>query len=132
MTPVNFVSFTMETEWYVHISDDERDRIKEKPAPVIENNNSPSRNSGSSKQWSTSSIPGLVSLEESIIMEQCPTSPVDKRGRRKSWHIKMERKRRKGVMGGNAGHGGSGEKLSDRHKRPSWWNIFVPDHWPSR
>jgi len=122
----------METEWYVHISDDERDRMKEKPAPVIENNNSPSRNSGSSKQWSTSSIPGLVNLEESIIMEQCPTSPVDKRGRRKSWHIKMERKRRKGVMGGNGGNGGSGEKLSDRHKRPSWWNIFVPDHWPSR
>ncbi|GFG28324.1 hypothetical protein Cfor_09077, partial [Coptotermes formosanus] len=122
----------METEWYVHISDDERDRMKEKPAPVLENNNSPSRNSGSSKQWSTSSIPGLVNLEESIIMEQCPTSPVEKRGRRKSWHIKMERKRRKGIMGASAGHGGSGEKLADRHKRPSWWNIFVPDHWPSR
>lgn len=49
-----------------------------------------------------------------------PPSP-DKRGRRKSWHIKMERKRRKGVIGSVA---------ADRQKRPSWWNIFVPDHWP--
>ncbi|XP_023727828.1 oxidation resistance protein 1 isoform X5 [Cryptotermes secundus] len=126
------MAVTMETEWYVHASDDERDKMKERQTTVLENNNPTSTNSGSQKQWSTSSIPGLVNLEESIIMEQCPTSAVDKRGRRKSWHIKMERKRRKGVMGGSPGHGGSGEKLSDRHKRPSWWNIFVPDHWPSR
>ncbi|XP_069702256.1 oxidation resistance protein 1 isoform X4 [Periplaneta americana] len=126
------MAVTMETEWYVHVSDDERDKMKEKAATVLENNNPTTTKSGSPKQWSTTSIPGLVSLEESIIMGQCPTSPVDKRGRRKSWHIKMERKRRKGVMGGTPSHGGSGEKISDRHKRPSWWNIFVPDHWPSR
>ncbi|XP_047107708.1 nuclear receptor coactivator 7 isoform X2 [Schistocerca piceifrons] len=34
----------------------------------------------------------------------------------------MERKRRKGVIGNVA--------AADRQKRPSWWNIFVPDHWP--
>jgi len=122
----------METEWYVRISDDEQDKMKEKPNTVLENNNPTSANSGSPKQWSTSSIPGLVGLEASLIMGQCPASPVDKRGRRKSWHIKMERKRRKGVMGGAPGHAGSGDRLSDRHKRPSWWNIFVPEHWPSR
>ena len=121
----------METEWYVHVSDEERDKMKEKSATVLENNNPITKHSDSPKQWSTTSIPALVSLEESIIMDQCPPSPVDKRGRRKSWHIKMERKRRKGVMGGTP-HGGSGEKLVDRHKRPSWWNIFVPEHWPSR
>ncbi|XP_016837980.1 oxidation resistance protein 1 isoform X4 [Nasonia vitripennis] len=54
-----------------------------------------------------------------------------KKGRRKSWHPlagkppKVDRKRRKGVA---APEVGSTEGLYNaRQKRPSWWNIFVPD-----
>ncbi|KAJ8679782.1 hypothetical protein QAD02_015569 [Eretmocerus hayati] len=67
-----------------------------------------------------------------------------KKGRRKSWNplmvgksSKLDRKRRKGVASGSAsspvGGGvggdelGSEEILYSRQKRPSWWNIFVPD-----
>ncbi|XP_067014093.2 oxidation resistance protein 1 isoform X2 [Anabrus simplex] len=64
------------------------------------------------------------------------STPEDKRGRRRSWHIKMERKRRKGVFGSGGAPGAGTEPvtrlLNERHKRPSWWNIFVPDHWPHR
>ncbi|XP_071629962.1 nuclear receptor coactivator 7 isoform X5 [Temnothorax longispinosus] len=59
-----------------------------------------------------------------------------KKGRRKSWHPlakppKLDRKRRKGVSGIPA-QSGSTEGLDSqpsytRQKRPSWWNIFVPD-----
>ncbi|XP_025987962.1 nuclear receptor coactivator 7 isoform X4 [Solenopsis invicta] len=59
-----------------------------------------------------------------------------KKGRRKSWHPlavkppKMDRKRRKGVSGVPM-QTGSTEGLDSqsypRQKRPSWWNIFVPD-----
>lgn len=58
-----------------------------------------------------------------------------KKGRRKSWHPlvkppKLDRKRRKGVSG-IPSQSGSTEGLYSqsysRQKRPSWWNIFVPD-----
>ncbi|XP_011340572.1 nuclear receptor coactivator 7 isoform X11 [Ooceraea biroi] len=59
-----------------------------------------------------------------------------KKGRRKSWHPlakppKVDRKRKKGVSGIPM-QGGSTEGLYTaqnytRQKRPSWWNIFVPD-----
>lgn len=58
-----------------------------------------------------------------------------KKGRRKSWHPlvkppKVDRKRRKGVSS-IPSQSGSTEVLYSqsypRQKRPSWWNIFVPD-----
>lgn len=54
-----------------------------------------------------------------------------KKGRRKSWHPlakppKADRKRRKGTTSGPPDVG-STEGLHTRQKRPSWWNIFVPD-----
>ncbi|XP_066600024.1 nuclear receptor coactivator 7 isoform X5 [Prorops nasuta] len=59
-----------------------------------------------------------------------------KKGRRKSWHPlaskppKIDRKRRKGVA--SVSNIGSSEEALEiqqqqRQKRPSWWNIFVPD-----
>ncbi|KAK2583744.1 hypothetical protein KPH14_009661 [Odynerus spinipes] len=57
-----------------------------------------------------------------------------KKGRRKSWHPlakppKSERKRKKAVIGAAPVQVGSTEALytQTRQKRPSWWNIFVPD-----
>lgn len=61
----------------------------------------------------------------------------DKRGRRKSWHPKFERKRRKGIVAPSVSPPGAASPGSppinipeQRQKRASWWNIFVPDHWP--
>ncbi|XP_011702797.1 PREDICTED: nuclear receptor coactivator 7 isoform X3 [Wasmannia auropunctata] len=58
-----------------------------------------------------------------------------KKGRRKSWHPlvkppKLDRKRRKGVSGIPSDSGSTEGLYSQsypRQKRPSWWNIFVPD-----
>ncbi|XP_023288510.1 oxidation resistance protein 1 isoform X2 [Orussus abietinus] len=69
---------------------------------------------------------------ESAVLE------ATKKGRRKSWHPlakppKLDRKRRKGVAGVAAVPpgplAGSTEGLysAARQKRPSWWNVFVPD-----
>uniref|UniRef100_A0A1B6DNH2 Oxidation resistance protein 1 n=1 Tax=Clastoptera arizonana TaxID=38151 RepID=A0A1B6DNH2_9HEMI len=106
------------------------------------NNNPPI---GTKKKWSTSSIPGLESLEEvmeadfkdSFVPPQRElTGLEDKRGRRKSWHVgKFERKRRKGVAGSGSGSVSppSGTEVKyDRQKRHSWWTIFVPDHLTSK
>lgn len=60
-----------------------------------------------------------------------------KKGRRKSWHPlvkppKLDRKRRKGVSSIPTQSGSTEGLYSQsyplpRQKRPSWWNIFVPD-----
>ncbi|XP_020287572.1 nuclear receptor coactivator 7 isoform X3 [Pseudomyrmex gracilis] len=59
-----------------------------------------------------------------------------KKGRRKSWHPlakppKLDRKRKKGISGIPPAQTGSTEGLFPqnyvRQKRPSWWNILVPD-----
>ncbi|XP_076234385.1 TLD domain-containing protein mustard isoform X3 [Calliopsis andreniformis] len=56
-----------------------------------------------------------------------------KKGRRKSWHPlakppKLDRKRRKGIAGVPTEVGSTeGLYTQARQKRPSWWNIFVPD-----
>lgn len=77
------------------------------------------------------------------------TGLEDKRGRRKSWHSKFthlpkdklsktERKRRQGVIGAadEAPEDGGSAPLSpvgyDRHKRKSWWNIFVTDDFSTK
>ncbi|XP_023247916.1 oxidation resistance protein 1 isoform X9 [Copidosoma floridanum] len=66
--------------------------------------------------------------------ESSPLGFAAKKGRRKSWHPlvgkppKVDRKRRKGVAGPASPEAGSTEGLYNaRQKRPSWWNIFVPD-----
>ncbi|XP_018403939.1 PREDICTED: oxidation resistance protein 1 isoform X4 [Cyphomyrmex costatus] len=58
-----------------------------------------------------------------------------KKARRKSWHPlvkppKLDRKRRKGVSGAPSEIGSTEGLFSQsypRQKRPSWWNIFVPE-----
>ncbi|XP_034940004.1 oxidation resistance protein 1 isoform X14 [Chelonus insularis] len=55
-----------------------------------------------------------------------------KKGRRKSWHPlvksrKSERKRKKGLTGISPQTGSTEALYTGRHKRLSWWNIFVPD-----
>lgn len=56
-----------------------------------------------------------------------------KKARRKSWHIlarppKLDRKRRKGIAGVPTQIASTdGLYTQTRQKRPSWWNIFVPD-----
>lgn len=58
-----------------------------------------------------------------------------KKGRRKSWHPlakppKLDRKRKKGVSAIPSQTGSTEGLYSQsypRQKRPSWWNIFVPD-----
>jgi len=76
-------------------------------------------------------------LEENQEMpenENCDRTVQEaKKGRRKSWHPlvkppKLDRKRRKGVSGipSQSTEGLYSQNYS-RQKRPSWWNIFVPD-----
>lgn len=79
--------------------------------------------------------------------DEFPTKTQPKR--RKSWHSRLERRRRKGVVmavGGTDPHAvAAAAAISSmnaataatvvptghtKQKRPSWWNIFVPDHWP--
>lgn len=118
------------------------------------------RNSIGNKSWSSSSMPRLMMEEDTTKDVATPLMDVrarispgirresiaqvygtpaqqqqrrdsaleDKRGRRKSWHPKFERKRRKGVVVSNVSP--PGIVPEQRQKRPSWWNIFVPDHWP--
>ena len=74
--------------------------------------------------------------------ETTPLEVIKSKGRRKSWHPlagganklpKSERKRRKGgAASANTSESsdiGSAEEgfFQARQKRPSWWNIFVPD-----
>lgn len=111
---------------------------------------------GEKNSWSSNSIPGL--LEDSpdvatplkevrrkdvrresvgpvlMVQQRRDSGLEDKKGRRKSWHPKLERKRRKGVVVPTSPPNGNSDQLpninNQRQKRPSWWNIFVPDHWP--
>ncbi|XP_054271822.1 nuclear receptor coactivator 7-like isoform X2 [Macrosteles quadrilineatus] len=118
----------MDTEFYIH--------------PSATNNNPPVR-----KKWSTSSISGLESLEEVMeTMDQytkddLPTLPTsrqaleDKRGRRKSWHPtigKFEKKRRKSAASTDPASPAGDDIKYHRQKRPSWWTIFVPEHFNTK
>jgi len=68
--------------------------------------------------------------------DRARASQEAKKGRRKSWHPlakppKADRKRKKGVSGSPMQTGSTEALYSSqnyvRQKRPSWWNIFVPD-----
>lgn len=77
----------------------------------------------------------LEENQELLENERIQADLEGKKGRRKSWHIlakppKLDRKRRKGIAGvPSPSQVGSTDGLytQARQKRPSWWNIFVPD-----
>ncbi|BES98017.1 LysM [Nesidiocoris tenuis] len=86
----------------------------------LQNNNSPPPSLP--KKWTGSGVLGSVEEDES------PPPPGD-RGRRKSWHFTKEKEpklpkratRRKGSL-----LPPTSEK--PREKRPSWWNILLPEN----
>nr|XP_018899284.1 PREDICTED: nuclear receptor coactivator 7 isoform X4 [Bemisia tabaci] len=116
-------------------------------------NNNPDKDL-SKKKWSTGALPladimetsdyagkkGKDKKKNSLTISLSKEELEDKRGRRKSWHVgKLERKRRKSSLvpgsGPNSGPpstSGSPPPSFDRHKRLSWYNIFVPDNWLNR
>ncbi|XP_073945943.1 TLD domain-containing protein mustard isoform X4 [Choristoneura fumiferana] len=59
--------------------------------------------------------------------------PNDK-GRRRSWaaRLQLERKKRRKSGGGNDTDEESDSAVYVRQKRPSWWNVFVPDNIKNR
>ncbi|KAL7300856.1 hypothetical protein TKK_0006413 [Trichogramma kaykai] len=101
-----------------------------------DNNNKSRRSSDGQQQERRGSVfyvshDSLLLTEESDdkILDETPPLAALKKGRRKSWHPilavgKSDRKRRKEAV--------LSESLPDnvtsgREKRPSWWNIFIPD-----
>lgn len=125
-----------------------KDRTKEKRR---------SSNSESGRRNSVFYVSEDLLEENQEILESEDRVQLDqevKKGRRRSWHPlvkppKLDRKRRKGVttgggdgvsgvVDGAGGVGGSGSVSSQtgstegldtqtRQKRPSWWNIFIPE-----
>ncbi|XP_073985556.1 TLD domain-containing protein mustard isoform X10 [Rhodnius prolixus] len=79
-------------------------------------NNNPLPGQTVKKKWSSGTTLGSVEEDEFD-----PLPPTD-RGRRKSWHVSKERKRRKSLI----------PPLTKPAKRNSWWTIFVPDQLSSR
>ncbi|XP_076760170.1 TLD domain-containing protein mustard isoform X3 [Xylocopa sonorina] len=75
----------------------------------------------------------LEENQELLENERIQADVEGKKARRKSWHIlakppKLDRKRRKGIAGVPTQVGSAdGLYAQARQKRPSWWNIFVPD-----
>nr|XP_012150146.1 PREDICTED: nuclear receptor coactivator 7 isoform X2 [Megachile rotundata] len=75
----------------------------------------------------------LEENQEVLENERVKADLEGKKGRRKSWHPlakppKLDRKRRKGIAGVPTQVGSTdGLFAQARQKRPSWWNIFVPD-----
>ncbi|XP_034176829.1 TLD domain-containing protein mustard isoform X6 [Osmia lignaria lignaria] len=75
----------------------------------------------------------LEENQEVLENERIKADLEGKKGRRKSWHplvkpAKLDRKRRKGIAGVPTQVGSTdGLYTPARQKRPSWWNIFVPD-----
>lgn len=75
----------------------------------------------------------LEENQEVLENERMVADMEGKKGRRKSWHPlakppKFDRKRRKGIAGVPTQVGSTdGLYAQTRQKRPSWWNIFVPD-----
>ncbi|XP_063633980.1 oxidation resistance protein 1 isoform X19 [Cydia splendana] len=56
------------------------------------------------------------------------------KGRRRSWaaRLQLERKKRRKSGGGNDTDEESDTPVYIRQKRPSWWNVFVPDNIKNR
>lgn len=75
----------------------------------------------------------LLEENQEVLEDERMQELEGKKGRRKSWHPlakppKLDRKRRKGIAGVPTQVGSTdGLYTQARQKRPSWWNIFVPD-----
>ncbi|XP_076659735.1 TLD domain-containing protein mustard isoform X8 [Halictus rubicundus] len=75
----------------------------------------------------------LLEENQDVLEDERTQDLEEKKGRRKSWHPlakppKLDRKRRKGIAGVPTQVGSTdGLYTQARQKRPSWWNIFVPD-----
>ncbi|XP_047514623.1 nuclear receptor coactivator 7 isoform X4 [Pieris napi] len=50
------------------------------------------------------------------------------KGRRRSWAAKLQLERKKRRKSGGNDTDEEGETIYIRQKRPSWWNVFVPDN----
>ncbi|XP_014478018.1 PREDICTED: nuclear receptor coactivator 7 isoform X1 [Dinoponera quadriceps] len=109
--------------------DNSKDNVKEKPKEKR-------RSSDTGRRGSVFYVSEDLLEENHDIPEnedRAQAAQEAKKGRRKSWHPLakppkvVDRKRRKGVVA--PAQTGSTEGLypQTRQKRPSWWNIFVPD-----
>ncbi|XP_076284047.1 TLD domain-containing protein mustard isoform X5 [Lasioglossum baleicum] len=92
------------------------------------------RSSDSGRRGSVFYVSQDLLEENPEVLEDERTQDLEeKKGRRKSWHPlakppKIDRKRRKGIAGVPTQVGSTdGLYTQARQKRPSWWNIFVPD-----
>ncbi|XP_065214762.1 nuclear receptor coactivator 7 isoform X5 [Planococcus citri] len=127
--------------------------------PKLINNNNNTEIGSSRKKWGTT-MASLSSLNEvsdyengdfnstenirrafsppPVIRRDSDVPREEQRPRRKSWHVgKFEKKRRKGIpfigglhLGSKESSGSTSPTGYEKHKRGSWWNAFVPDHWP--
>lgn len=92
------------------------------------------RSSDSGRRGSVFYVSQDLLEENQEVLEDERTQDLEgKKDRRKSWHPlakppKLDRKRRKGIAGVPTQVGSTdGLYTQARQKRPSWWNIFVPD-----
>ena len=110
----------------------EKEKIKEKEKKEIKEKR---RSSEGARRGSVFYVSQDL-LEENRDIDPDERKAIDqeiKKGRRKSWHplavkpSKADRKRRKGTTSGPSEVGSTEGLYTARQKRPSWWNIFVPD-----
>ncbi|XP_011140266.1 oxidation resistance protein 1 isoform X7 [Harpegnathos saltator] len=111
--------------------DNGKDNTKEKPKDKRRS----SSDTGNARRGSVFYVSEDLLEERHEIQESEDRAQVAqeaKKGRRKSWHPlakppKVDRKRRKGVVAPSQTGSTEGLYPQARQKRPSWWNIFVPD-----
>lgn len=103
-------------------------------AKLVQKEKRRSSDSGSGRRGSVFYVSQDLLEENQEVLEDERTQDLEgKKGRRKSWHPlakppKLDRKRRKGIAGVPTQVGSTdGLYTQARQKRPSWWNIFVPD-----
>lgn len=53
---------------------------------------------------------------------------ASEKGRRRSWAARLQLERKKRRKSGTNDTDEEGETVYIRQKRPSWWNVFVPDN----
>lgn len=108
--------------------DNGKDNTKEKPKEKRRSSDTTSGRRGSVFYVSED----LLEENHEISEDRSQAAQEAKKGRRKSWHPlakppKVDRKRRKGVVAPSQTGSTEGLYPQARQKRPSWWNIFVPD-----
>ncbi|XP_032676389.1 oxidation resistance protein 1 isoform X2 [Odontomachus brunneus] len=110
--------------------DNGKDITKEKPKEKRRSSDTGSGRRGSVFYVSEDLLEENHEIPESE--DRAQAAQEAKKGRRKSWHPlakppKVDRKRRKGVVAPSQTGSTEGLYPQARQKRPSWWNIFVPD-----